>query len=104
MPQGVKRWGLRTLWCYFIDRHLDLAEQVQDVWHASTKSKLDKVNAQTAKDFVANAMTTGDAKVANFKFPQPNPKSPLPGTAGSDFNKESRYGMWGGNGLGRLGL
>lgn len=103
-PRGVKHWGLRTLWCYYIDRHLDLIEQAQKVWHASTKSKMERMTPQSAKDFAAQTMTNGDAKVENFKFPQPNPRNALPGTAGSSFNTESRYGMWGGNALGKLGL
>lgn len=102
-PKGVKHWGLRTLWCYFIDNHLALEEEQWKIWHKAKKSKLEKSPEQAAKDFAAQTMTNGDAKLANFKFPQPNPKNAIPGT-GSGLNAQSRFGMWGDKGLGRIGL
>lgn len=106
-PQGVKHWGLRTLWCYWIDRHLDLVEKVQTAWYTSVKSEMDGRPEQAAKDFVQKTMTNGDAAVAKFRFPRPSTSSataPLPGEVGSSSSQESRYGMWGGNSLGKLGL
>lgn len=64
---------------------------------------MEKSRAQAGKDFAAQAITSGDAKLANFKFPQPNPQNDIPGS-GSGLNAQSRYGMWGDKQLGRLGL
>ena len=60
----------------------------------------------TAKEFIKSVMdaTTGAAYKTKLKFPQPNAGKPIPGDASSATNDMSRYGMWGGNGLGPLGL
>jgi hypothetical protein len=105
-PRDVKHWGLRTLWAYWIDRHLDKVEQVQADWHKTAKTKMENLGVKdaNAKKFAAQTMMTGDAAVGNFKFPQKNPGKPLPGTATSSSNDQSKYGMWGDNQLGKLGL
>lgn len=103
-PRGIKHWGLRTLWCFWIDRHLALVEQVQGAFHTSAKSKIQEYKSQDAKDFVGQTMTSGAAAVSKFKFPQKNPGNPLPGDPLSASNEKSRYGMWGDNELRKLGL
>ncbi|KAL4783534.1 hypothetical protein BJX76DRAFT_368377 [Aspergillus varians] len=103
-PRGVKHWGLRTLWCYWIDRHLALSEKVQSAWHTTAKTKVEGYNTQDSKDFAGQTMTSGAAAVSKFKFPQPNAGNPLPGDATSASNQKSRYGMWGDNELRQLGL
>ncbi|KAI9370921.1 hypothetical protein BJX61DRAFT_548662 [Aspergillus egyptiacus] len=103
-PPGIKHWGLRTLWCYWIDRHLALTESVQAGWHASMKTKMEGLNLQDAKDFASQMMTSGAAAVSKFKFPVGKASSPLPGDTGSASSRESRYGMWGNNDLRQLGL
>jgi hypothetical protein len=77
---------------------------VQAAWHTTAKSKLQGLQTQAATDFVTQTMTTGAAAASKFKFPQPNAASPLPGEALSASNTKSRYGMWGDNNLGKLGL
>jgi hypothetical protein len=49
-------------------------------------------------------MTTRDVVVGKFKFLTSNAGKPLPSTTISALNDESKYGMWGGNQLGKLGL
>lgn len=95
---------MRTLWCYWIDRHLALVEQVQSAWHTSAKSQAQGYNTQAATDFAGQTMTSGAAAVSKLKFPQKNPGSPLPGDPLSPSNQKSRYGMWGDNELRQLGL
>ena len=111
-PRGVKNWGLRTLWAYWIDNHLAKVEQIQSTWHKTAKTSMSAIKDpndrtkvdEVAKKFADNTMMTGDAKVDNFKFPTPNPGKPLPGSPTSEFNDQSKYGMWGDNSLGKLGL
>ncbi|KAJ6013127.1 hypothetical protein N7499_012266 [Penicillium canescens] len=61
-------------------------------------------NSPDAKKFASQPMTTGDAAVGKFKFPQKNLGKPLPDDPTSSSNDKSRYGMWGDNQLGKLGL
>ncbi|KAJ5932643.1 hypothetical protein N7516_007132 [Penicillium verrucosum] len=111
-PRGLKHWGLRTLWAYWIDNHLAKIEQIQADWHKTAKDQISSIKDKTdpkkidavAKKFADTTMTTGDAAVGKFKFPTSNAGKPLPGTATSASNDESKYGMWGGNQLGKLGL
>ncbi|KAJ5598379.1 hypothetical protein N7537_008463 [Penicillium hordei] len=109
-PRGLKHWGLRTLWAYWIDNHLAKIEQIQSDWHKTAKDRMSTMkDAQgkiddVAKKFADITMTTGDATVEKFMFPMSNPGNPLPGTATSSSNDQSKYGTWGGNNLGKLGL
>jgi hypothetical protein len=105
-PRDIKHWGLRTLWAYWIDRHLDQIEKVQSGWHQVAKTRMEGKgqNSPDAKKFASQTMTTGDAAVGKFKFPQKNLGKPLPGDPTSSSNDKSRYGMWGDNQLGKLGL
>ncbi|KAJ5391856.1 hypothetical protein N7509_007346 [Penicillium cosmopolitanum] len=111
-PRGLKHWGLRTLWAYWIDNHLAKIEQIQADWHKTAKDQISSIKDKTdpkktdavPKKFADITMTTGDAAVGKFKFPTSNAGKPLPGTATSASNDESKYGMWGGNQLGKLGL
>ncbi|KAL3476933.1 glycosyl hydrolases family 18-domain-containing protein [Aspergillus californicus] len=106
-PQGVSHWGLRTLWCYWIDLHQAKIEEVQAGWHVTAKTKMEGLIGiyPPAKDFAQMTMTSGSAAARKFKFFQTNPASPLPGSSTlSSTNRQSRYGMWGDNNLGPLGL
>ncbi|KAJ5294894.1 hypothetical protein N7508_009715 [Penicillium antarcticum] len=105
-PRDVKHWGLRTIWAYWIDRHLGKVEQVQADWHKTAKGKMEGLGVKdpNAKKFAYQFMTTRNAAVGNLKFPQNNPGKPLAGTATSSSNDQSKYGMWGDNQLGKLGL
>lgn len=98
-PRDIKHWGLRTLWAYWIDKHLDAIETVQKEWHKVAKGYMDNLKSAAAKQFSSQTMTTGAAAVGNFKFPSKNPGKLLPGTPMSSSNDECRYGMWGGNQL-----
>ncbi|KAL2869898.1 glycosyl hydrolases family 18-domain-containing protein [Aspergillus lucknowensis] len=105
-PRDVKHWGLRTLWCYWIDRHMALVEESQAAWWTAAKSSMQGLgtNDQSALDFVQQTMTSGAAAASKFKFPQKYAGSPLPGNPLSASNQHSRYGMWGDNQLGKLGM
>ena len=105
-PKGVTSWGLRTLWCYWIDNHLNKVEQVQSAWLTASRSKMDGFQTQPATDFITQVIdsATGAAYSGKFKFPQPNAGKALPGQPGGAANDVSLYGMWGGNGLGQVGL
>ncbi|KAJ5326544.1 hypothetical protein MYU51_014673 [Penicillium brevicompactum] len=105
-PRDIKHWGLRTLWAYWIDRHLNEIEKVQSGWHQVAKTRMEGKgqNNADAKKFASQTMTSGDAAVGKFKFPQKNVGKPLPGDPTSSSNDKSKYGMWGDNQLGKLGL
>ncbi|OGE56382.1 hypothetical protein PENARI_c003G08007 [Penicillium arizonense] len=62
-PRYIKQWGLRTLWCYWIDKHLDLIEQVQSAWHGVAKSKMESIKSTAATKFASQTTMTGDAAV-----------------------------------------
>ncbi|KAL4962433.1 glycosyl hydrolases family 18-domain-containing protein [Aspergillus stella-maris] len=102
-PRGVKSWGLRTLWCYWIDRHLAMVDKVQVAWYSTAKTRA-QANPAVPKEFLSQTMKTGAAALSKFQVPKKNAGSPLPGEVSSADNQKSRYGMWGDNGLRRLGL
>lgn len=102
---GVTNWGMRTLWCYWIDRHLELIESQYSGWASTAKTNLQNVNQipgatqqeiTDANNFVAQFMNNGGgASATDATFPK-NPAA-VPGQA-------SIYEMWGGNGYGALGI
>lgn len=115
-PQGVTSWGLRTLWCYWIDNHLERIEQKIRIWlngeaasWATRKNPSNAGSSQLASKFWINHMQNGGlASADKMHFPH-DPQFaaiPLPGTQASQASnfERSRYEMWGTNGLGRLGL
>ncbi|KAJ6009019.1 hypothetical protein N7522_004035 [Penicillium canescens] len=54
-PRDIKHWGLRTLWAYWIDRHLDQIEKVQSGWHKVAKTRMEGKgqNSPDAKKFAS---------------------------------------------------
>ncbi|KAL4984435.1 hypothetical protein BDW68DRAFT_193691 [Aspergillus falconensis] len=109
-PNGVTSWGLRTAWCFWIDNHLARIETNVAAWIANAKTRLQAKtggSSQLASRFIAAYMgANGLASASRMHFyREPNfATTPLPGTMGSARTTTSRYGMWGNNGLGRLGV
>ncbi|KAF3014131.1 hypothetical protein E8E15_005519 [Penicillium rubens] len=66
IPRGLKHWGLRTLWAYWIDNHMAKVEQIQSDWHKTAKDRMSTMkDAQgkiddVAKEFADITMTTGE--------------------------------------------
>ncbi|PLN83775.1 glycosyl hydrolases family 18-domain-containing protein [Aspergillus taichungensis] len=94
-PKGVTSWGLRTLWCYWIDNHLSKVEQVQSAWLTASRAKMDGFQTQAATDFITQVIdsATGAAYSSKFKFPQPNAGKPLPGQPGGAANDNRNLQM-----------
>lgn len=109
-PNGVTSWGLRTAWCFWIDNHLAKIESKIGPWLDVGKGKLQKHtggSSQLASKFIASYMgPNGLASARQMRFPRAAnfAQTPLPGTRGSATTTNSRYGMWGNNGLGELGV
>ncbi|KUL81274.1 hypothetical protein ZTR_09647, partial [Talaromyces verruculosus] len=109
-PAGVTSWGLRTAWCFWIDNHLAKSEANVGPWLTTGKTKLQQFTTgsnQLASRFISTYMSpNGLASAASMRFPRAANfgTTPLPGTAGSAITTTSRYGMWGNNGLGALGV
>lgn len=112
MPAGVTNWGLRTLWCYWIDRHEEKVESLVGPWLDTAKVILKGGpgmggSSNVVPNFVSTQMAAGGlASEAKMRFPRdPNFDTiATPGTPGSATTRTSKYLMWGANGLGRLGL
>ena len=102
---GATNWGMRTLWCYWIDQHLERIELQYNNWATAAKTNLQNVNQirsatpqeiNDANNFITQYMNNGGgASPSDATFPQTVP--PIPG-------QSSKYEMWGGNGYGPLGL
>ena len=110
MPTGLTSWGLRTVWCYWIDNHLAKIESNVGPWLTTGKTNLQALttgSSQLASKFIAAYMgSSGLANANQMHFPRAVNfvSTPLPGTSGSAITTNSRYGMWGNNGLGALGI
>ncbi|KAJ6052520.1 glycosyl hydrolases family 18-domain-containing protein [Penicillium canescens] len=102
---GVTNWGMRTLWCYWIDTHLARVEQQYSNWAITAKTNLQNVNQipqvqQTeitaANNFITQFMNNGGgASPSDATFPK---------NLAAVQGQASVYEMWGGNGYGALGL
>jgi len=109
-PAGVTHWGLRTLWCFWIDHHLAKIDQIVGDWLNTAKQKILATtggSSNLGRNFITNHMTgAGWATTSRMHFPRVDNYAsiPLPGTAGSAATMSSRYGMWGNNGFGPLGI
>ncbi|GLA25444.1 hypothetical protein AnigIFM63326_002145 [Aspergillus niger] len=109
-PAGVTSWGLRTAWCFWIDNHLAKIERNIGPWLDTGKNRLQSYTTgsdRLASKFLAAYMgSSGLASTSRMRFPRAAnfATTPLPGTANSAITTSSRYGMWGNNGLGALGV
>jgi len=109
-PSGVTSWGMRTAWCYWIDNHLAKVESNVGPWLTVGKAKLQALTTgsnQLASKFISTYMgSAGLASTSQMRFPRAAnfASTPLPGTVGSSITTSSRYGMWGNNALGPLGV
>jgi chitinase len=103
-PSNVQNWGLRTMWCYWIDLHLAKTEQSAAGWHTWAKNNL-KADASTAKTEKAKKTIE---KFVDTSMAHGAPLGPdqmkWPSGAKGSTQKASGYGMWGDNGFGNLGL
>lgn len=96
---------MRTLWCYWIDRHLARIEQQYANWATTAQTNLQNVNQipgvtqqeiTDANNFIAQYMNTGGgASPSDATFPR-DPTFVQ--------GQSSPYEMWGGNGFGTLGI
>jgi chitinase len=109
-PAGVTHWGLRTLWCYWIDNHSKKIEDQVSVWLSQARTILQGQtggSSNVARNFLQNQMSgNGLATVANMHLPRAGGFAaiPLPGNPGSATTTASRYMMWGNNEFGQLGV
>ncbi|KAK0647937.1 Killer toxin subunits alpha/beta [Lasiodiplodia hormozganensis] len=100
-PNTVTSWGLRTLWCYWIDNHIDRAQRNIASYLATSQAVLNSFaggQSQVAAQFITNHMTpgTGLANANQMHFPRAAnwANRPLPGT-NSAASTSSRYMLWG---------
>ncbi|RAH72481.1 uncharacterized protein BO66DRAFT_436148 [Aspergillus aculeatinus CBS 121060] len=110
-PDKVTTWGLRTLWCLWIDDHLYRVEAVVGPWLAKSREELQKktdASSNLAINFLTAYMSPqGLASADRMRLPRvPFSKGTRPPIAGwgSENSELSQYGMWGSNGLGPLGV
>lgn len=102
-PKGVNHWGLRTLWCYWIDRHLAETEKIAGEWAKTAKTVMN-THAQSpnagakrkARQFMQAFMGTGGMVTSTqLRYPR---------NANGGSNSQSPYNMWGNNNFGILGI
>ncbi|GME43871.1 Glycosyl hydrolases family 18 [Neofusicoccum parvum] len=106
-PAGVTSWGLRTLWCYWIDNHLSRADANVATYLTTSQSVLSsfaggqsQVAAHFIRDHITPATGLANANVMHFPRAANYAQRPLPGTAGSATSTSSRYMMWGDSRIG----
>ena len=111
---NVATWGLRTLWCYWIDNHLSKVDAYAQNWLNLVRADLASQTGGSRNpgpNFVASYMQPGQAAGAtNFHFPHDPQYAILPlagsNTPGAAQVQQSKFMMWGNNGnaFGPLGL
>lgn len=99
----MTHWGLRTLWCFWIDQHLRETEYLASSWAETAKTIMeayadddDDDISDDATQFIQNFMGPGgQVTSAHLLYPR-NPRG------GS--RSQSEYDMWGNNNLGDTGI
>lgn len=99
---AVTHWGLRTLWAYFIDNHLDGIDGKVGPWLQTARNEIRNTPMAAIAD--RYMLAGGLATVDQMHFPRTGLTIPIPGH-GSTESSASRYMMWNnGNNYGPLGL